>query len=250
MITAERHRIILQLLEQNNIVRIHELVEELHSSESTIRRDLSELEKKNKLKRVHGGASLLHQKREEPSVLEKSTKNLSEKKLVAKYAASLIKDNDCIYLDAGTTTYQMIPYIKAKDITVVTNGPNHLKPLLERGIHTYLLGGFVKPRTEALIGQLAIESLRKFRFDKTFIGINGIHLNYGYTTPDPEEAALKEIAIKQGQQVYALADHTKFHEVTFTKIAELEDAVIITNETDQETLTDFREKTSIEVVEK
>ncbi|PAV27657.1 DeoR family transcriptional regulator [Virgibacillus profundi] len=250
MITAERHRTILQLIEQRKIIRIQELVDELNSSESTIRRDLSQLEQKNKLKRVHGGASILHQKKEEPSILEKSTKYLSEKVRIAKYAASLIKDNDCIFLDAGTTTNNMIPYINAKNITVVTNSPSHLKPLLEKEFHTYVLGGFVKPRTEALIGQMAVDTLRKFRFDKSFIGVNGIHLNYGYTTPDPEEATLKSVAMKMGQNVYVLADHTKFHEVTFTQIAELEDAVIITNEADEDTINDFKEKTSIEVIDK
>ncbi|SET54716.1 transcriptional regulator, DeoR family [Oceanobacillus limi] len=250
MITAERHRMILHLLEQKKIVRIHELVEELNASESTIRRDLSELEQQNRLKRVHGGASLLHQTKEEPSVLEKSTKNLSEKSKIAAYAVSLIKDNDSIYLDAGTTTYEMIQHISAKDITVVTNGPSHIKPLLEKGIHTYLLGGFVKPRTEALIGQLAIQSLEKFRFDKSFIGVNGIHLHDGFTTPDPEEAALKSTAIKLSQRAFVVADHSKFHEVTFSQIDELDAATIITNETNPETLSDFREKTSIEVVDK
>ncbi|MDL4841233.1 DeoR/GlpR family DNA-binding transcription regulator [Aquibacillus rhizosphaerae] len=249
MLTAERHQVILQLLDEKEIVRIQELVEQLNSSESTIRRDLSQLEKKNKLKRVHGGASLLQQKRDEPSILEKSTKNLTEKEVIAKYAANLIQDGDCIFLDAGTTTYQMIKYITAKDLTVVTNGLNHLEPLLEKNIQTYLLGGFAKPRTGALIGQIAVDSLRKFRFDKTFLGVNGVHLTYGLTTPDPEEAALKSLALELGQKVYVLADHTKFHEVTFTQIGELDDAIIITDEKDPDIVSEYRSKTVIEVVE-
>jgi len=226
------------------------LVDALDSSESTIRRDLNQLEKNNKLKRVHGGATLLHQKKEEPSISEKSTVHLSEKKRIASYAATFIKDHDCIYLDAGTTTNQMIPYITAQNITVVTNSPSHLQALLKKNIPTYVLGGFVKPRTEALIGQLAVHALKSFRFDKTFIGANGIHQFFGYTTPDPEEAALKSVAMEMGQHAYVLADHTKFQEVTFTRIAELEDATIITNEQDEDTLSEFRKKTSIEVVEK
>lgn len=248
MLTAERYQMILQLLEEKEIVRIHELVDKLRSSESTIRRDLSYLEQKKKLKRIHGGASLLQQKREEPSMVEKSTKNPSEKELIAKYAASLVQDGDCIFVDAGTTTYQMIQYLKAQNLTVVTNGFNHLESLLEKGIHTYLLGGLAKQRTGALIGQLAVKSLQNFRFDKTFLGVNGIHLAYGFTTPDPEEATLKALAMELGQKVFILADHTKFHNVTFTKIAELDDAVIITNETDPDTLVEFSSKSTIEVV--
>ncbi|HWO76664.1 MAG TPA: DeoR/GlpR family DNA-binding transcription regulator [Bacillus sp. (in: firmicutes)] len=248
MLTEERHRIILELLETKKIVRIQELVEVLSSSESTIRRDLSQLERKKKLKRVHGGASLLNQKKEELSIDEKLTKNLEEKDRIAKYAATLIKDGDCIYLDAGTTINQMIPYISAHDLTVVTNGLTHLEQLLAKNINTYLVGGCIKQKTRALIGHGAIDSLNKYRFDKIFLGVNGIHVDYGYTTPDPEEAAVKATAINLGQNVFVLADHTKFHEVTFSKVADLEEATIITNETDPETIEEFRKKTNIEVV--
>lgn len=98
------------------------------------------------MKRVHGGAALLQQKREELSVFEKSTKNIHEKQLIGKYAASLIQDGDCIYLDAGTTTLQMIPYIEAENIVVVTNGIMHIEALLEKDIPTYLVGGFIKKK--------------------------------------------------------------------------------------------------------
>ncbi|MBO1002743.1 DeoR/GlpR family DNA-binding transcription regulator [Pseudogracilibacillus auburnensis] len=249
MLTAERHEKIICLLKKQKIVKVQELVEKLQTSESTIRRDLVQLEKENKLKRVHGGASLIQQIKVEPSMIEKTNKNIIEKNRIAAYAASIIQDRDCVFLDAGTTINQMIPYINAKEITVVTNGLSHFRPLLERNIETYLLGGFIKPRTEALIGQLAMESLRKYRFDKTFIGVNGIHLDDGYTTPDPEEAAIKACAMKQGHRVFVLADHTKFHEVTFAHIANIEEAVIITNETHEKNLNSFKEKTTIEVVE-
>ena len=245
LLTEERHRIILQLLKEKEIVHVQELVEALSSSESTIRRDLSQLEEKKLLKRVHGGASLLKQKGEELSISEKSSKNSEEKERIAEYAASLIRDGDCIYFDAGTTVFAMIPYIQAKDLIVVTNGVTHITPLLEKGMNTYVVGGYVKGKTNAIIGQRAIESLTGYRFDKCFIGVNGIHSEYGFTTPDPEEATIKSKAISLGQQVYVLADHSKLHEVTFSKIAQLEEAVIITNENDDDILKDFKNKTSI-----
>jgi DeoR family fructose operon transcriptional repressor len=248
VLTPERHRIILELVEAKEVVNIQELVEVTNSSESTIRRDLSQLEANNKLKRVHGGASLLHQKGDELSISEKSTKNLEEKEAIARFAASLIRDGDCIFLDAGTTVYQMIRYIEAKDIKVVTNGLTHLEALLEQTINTYLIGGYIKQKTKALIGPGAIEGIKQFRFDKSFIGVNGIHLQYGYTTPDPEEASIKSQAIHLGQQTFVLADHSKFHEVTFAKVGELDQAHIITNVLDKEIFTEFIEKTRIEVV--
>ncbi|MFD1738116.1 DeoR/GlpR family DNA-binding transcription regulator [Bacillus salitolerans] len=248
MLTPERHRIILELLEKKEVVKLQELVEATFSSESTIRRDLSQLEENKQLKRVHGGASLLKQKSEELSITEKATKNLAEKESIAKHAASLIRDGDCIFLDAGTTTYQMISHIKANDIKVVTNGLTHLEALFDRNIETYLTGGYIKQKTKALIGRGALEGLQSYQFDKSFIGVNGIHPNYGFTTPDPEEAAVKNLAIHLGQRVYVLADHSKFHDVTFAKVANLEDAIVITNESDPEILEAFTDKLTIEVV--
>ncbi|WP_027410314.1 DeoR/GlpR family DNA-binding transcription regulator [Anoxybacteroides tepidamans] len=250
MLTEERHRLILELLEEKKVVKLQELVEATSSSESTIRRDLSQLEKEKKLRRVHGGAALLHQKREELSVLEKSMKNIDEKRIIAKYAASLVQDGDCIYLDAGTTTLEMIPHLNARDIIVVTNGVTHLDALLEKEIPTYLLGGMIKKKTKALIGRGALSSLENYSFDKCFIGVNGVHFEYGYTTPDPEEAMVKSLAIKLSRQAYVLADHSKINESTFAKIADLQAAAIITDELDAELLELYEAKTVIEVVTK
>ncbi|MBM6618923.1 DeoR family transcriptional regulator [Bacillus suaedaesalsae] len=248
MLTPERHRIILELLELKHVIKLQDLVEATNTSESTIRRDLDQLEKDKKLKRVHGGASLLTQKGEELSISEKSTKNLHEKEAIARYAASLIHDGDCIYLDAGTTVFQMIPHIKAKEIKVVTNGLTHLEALLDQNITTFLTGGYIKKKTKALVGAGAMNGLKEFRFDKSFIGVNGIHLEYGFTTPDPEEASIKGLAIHLGQKTYVLADNTKFNEVTFAKVANLNEATILTNDIDAEILSKYKSKTSIEVV--
>ncbi len=247
MLTAERQHYILQKLQQVKIAKVQELMEELNASESTIRRDLLTLEKANHLKRVHGGATLLKQLKTEPSVMEKKVTYWKEKKQIALLAASLIEDGDCIYLDAGTTVFQMIDYIEAKDITVVTNGWNHLNALLERGIETYLLGGLAKPRTEAIIGQMAMTQLQYFRFDKAYLGVNGIHPTHGYTTPDPEEAAVKRQALEQSMHAFVLADHSKMQDVSFATIAELAKAVLITNEHDKERLQDIQLQTKIEV---
>ncbi|MFZ3590057.1 DeoR/GlpR family DNA-binding transcription regulator [Bacillus sp. DJP31] len=248
MLTPERHRIIVELVETRKIVKIQELVDATDSSESTIRRDLSQLEHKNKLKRVHGGASLLRQKSEELSITVKATKYLEEKKTIAKYAASLIRNGDCIFLDAGTTVFQMIQFIEAKEIKVVTNGLTHLDSLLQQNIDTYLIGGYIKQKTKALIGPGAVEGMSQYRFDKSFIGVNGIHLQHGFTTPDHEEAKIKSLAIHLAQETFVLADDSKFHEVTFANVASLDQALIITNGIDHEIIAEFKEKTTIEVV--
>ena len=247
MLTEERHRLILDALKDKGVVKINDLVDLLNTSESTIRRDLTYLESINALKRVHGGATLLKGRFDEPSYNEKLVQSTEEKTAIAKYAASLIKEGDCIYLDAGTTTFEMISFMDKKDIIVVTNGLKHIDALVEKNINCYILGGEVKAKTKAIIGVNALSHMGKFRFDKAFIGINGIHYKYGFTTPDIEEAALKENAIELSRDAYILADESKFGEVAFVKVSDIEKATIITNsEIDGYEL--YKEKTRIEVV--
>ena len=99
----------------------------------------------------------------------------------------LIEDNDCIFMDAGSSTIEMIPFIKAQDIVVVTNGLSHVERLLHRGIKTLMIGGEVKATTFATVGASALEVLRRYCFDKAFIGMNGLDLNHGLTTPDEKK---------------------------------------------------------------
>ncbi|MEH7437030.1 DeoR/GlpR family DNA-binding transcription regulator [Neobacillus drentensis] len=248
MLTPERHRIILQLLKEKSIVKIQEVMDLTKSSESTIRRDFSLLEEQRFLKRIHGGASRLQGKLQEPSMIEKSSKNLQEKRQIAKYAAGLVEEGDTIYLDAGTTVREMIEFLPDKNIVVVTNGLMHLSPLLNKGISTYLIGGLIKPNTNAFIGRGALASLDLYRFDKCFMGINGIHPQLGFTTPDQEEAMVKQKAISLSRETYILADNTKFAEISFAKIADIHEATIITNDLEDETQEQYRNKTSIKVV--
>lgn len=229
MLTPERHQLILSLLKERETVRIQEFQEITGASESTIRRDLRELEEQRLLKRVHGGATALQNKIEEPSISEKSVKNEQEKKAIAKYAASLVKERDSIFIDAGTTTYQMLPYLPER-IIVVTNSPDIGLQLIKRNIKTILLGGELKAATLSLVGREAIKSISQFRFDKCFLGINGIDKHQGLTTPDPDEAYVKQLALQFSDERYVLCDSEKFSAVTFAKVADLRGVTVITDE--------------------
>ncbi|WP_019415578.1 DeoR/GlpR family DNA-binding transcription regulator [Paenisporosarcina sp. TG20] len=247
MLTNERYGIILGLLAKKQTIKIQDIVDATGSSESTIRRDLTELENQNRLERVFGGAMLTDRNSLEPSILDKSTKNLQEKKRLAKFAASFIKEGDCIFLDAGSTTFQMIPHMKDKDIVVVTNGLTHVDSLNEYGITTYLTGGLIKSRTAALVGSQTIQSLQSYRFDKCFLGVNGFHEQYGYTTPDPEEASIKRLASSLSRKTYVVTDHTKYEKVSFSKIIDLEYAVLIVDNLSLQTIESLRNKTTVKV---
>ncbi len=245
MLTEERHLTILNLLKEKEVVKIHELTELTGASESTIRRDLTDLEDKGLLRRVHGGAAKVSRKRTEPSMNEKTNRFYEEKSAAGRLAASLIEDDDCIFIDAGTTTLAIIPCIQAKNIVVVTNGFDHLRLLAERGIEAYGTGGRLKESTKALTGTGAVHSLQQYWFDKAFLGVNGIHMVAGYTTPDPEEAIVKREALKRAQQPFIVTDASKFQESTFAYIAKLEDAVIVTGKITDKMRQMFAEKTDI-----
>ena len=247
MLSEKRHEIILNLLKLKGFVGLNELLESTESSESTIRRDLSYLESINLLKRVHGGAKSLDNVSKELSYNEKSSKSIHEKRAIAKYAASLIKDGDCIFIDAGTTTYELIDYLENKDIFVVSNGLSHIDTLIQKNIKCYMIGGNVKISTKAITGSDALMCLSKFRFDKCFIGANGVHSTYGLTTPDTEEAILKECAIKNSRKSYLLVDDSKFGEISTIKFADIDKCIIVTNEKPEDNTYD--KKTDIKVVD-
>ncbi|MFZ7751479.1 DeoR/GlpR family DNA-binding transcription regulator [Bacillus velezensis] len=249
MLTPERYQLIIDQIEKRDVVKIQELISMTNASESTIRRDLSTLEERGFLKRVHGGASKLSNSRQEPDMLEKSSKNLQDKLKIAEEAASLLEEGDCIYLDAGTTTLHMIDFIDhTKDIVVVTNGVMHIDALIRKGIPFYLLGGYVKHRTGAMIGGASLMAVSQYRFDKSFLGVNGVHIEAGFTTPDPDEALLKTKAVRQAKNAYVLADPSKFGEISFAAFAALGDAAIITTEAEELAFDDYQEKTVVKVV--
>ncbi|RSL32901.1 DeoR/GlpR transcriptional regulator [Salibacterium salarium] len=251
MLHIERKDAILNVLESQEVASVQDLVNATGASESTIRRDLKDLESEHFVKRLHGGASLSKRKLEEPSVAEKESIYQTEKREIAEWAASLVKNKDCLFIDAGTTTVEMIPLLRDKDVIVVTNGIPHVPLLLEHGIPTYVTGGKAKTGTSALTGEKAAASLREFRFDACFLGINGMDVESGFTTPDPEEAHVKKTALALSSRAYVLADHSKMAEIAFSSVAPVEKAGIITShqiEADQ--LEKLRERTEVKVVKK
>lgn len=230
VLTDERQQHILNKLKKEHTVKMQELMNEMNCSESTVRRDLSQLEEQGLLVRVHGGAKRVYTMSSEPEMKEKSFKNIQKKKEIAQFAANLVEEGDILFLDAGTTTYEMIPYLEGiHDLLIVTNGVTHAHLLTDYGISTILIGGQVKGKTKAVIGSFAQQQLNGYRFSKAFLGMNGIDEEFGYTTPDVEEAAIKKLAGNQANQRFVLADHSKFHKVSFSKVGELEDYILITD---------------------
>ena len=243
MLKSERKKLILEELSKYKIVSLEKLVGLLDTSESTVRRDLDELESENKLRRVHGGAELPHSLQEEETIQEKSVKNLQEKKLIAQKAASLIKEKDVIFVDAGSTTAFLIKELERKDITVVTNSIHHAAQLVDKQIPTVIIGGGVKMTTDASIGGVALNQINQLHFDRAFIGMNGVDEGY-YTTPDMEEGAVKRAILENAKQTYVLADSSKIGQSCFAKVAPIKRAIVITSK-GHKLLSAIKEKTEV-----
>ncbi len=231
MLTEERHSMIIKAVNERSSVTIAELAEMLDVSASTVKRDLIILANEGKIIKVRGGAMSRNESftSVEKNVEEKASICTEEKMTIAKYAAELIENGDFVFLDAGTTTEKMIDYLNVKDVTFVTNGFIHAKKLARKGYKVFITGGEIKASTEAIVGAECILTLKNYNFTKCFMGTNGISLTAGFTTPDVNEARVKSAAIESSREVYVLADHSKFDEVSSATFAGLGKAVIITD---------------------
>lgn len=234
MLTEERQERIKQRVDREGVVQIRDLVRDFNVSESTIRRDLGDLERSGRVKRLHGGAKSLRSLVDEPTLKEKRIINQASKAKIAARAVAEIEAGDVIFLDAGTTTLAMVPLITEKAITMVTNSVEAAALALDYDITTILLGGRLKQGTGAIIGSVAQSQLKNYHFQKAFMGMNAITTEDGYMTPDIEEAEMKRQVMHSSQCNYVLADRSKFEQRSFCQVETLPNALIITEPLTQE----------------
>ena len=227
MLAEERFAQILDLLSEKRSATVQELCEALNASESTIRRDLTELDRLGKLNKVHGGATLP----DSQFLADELTMDAKQSLAIAKAAAALIRPQDFVYIDAGTTTLALVQVLSgsALEAHYVTNGIAHARLLAQKGCKVFVPGGMLRPNTEAIVGAAAVASLQAYNFTKAFLGANGVDLQAGFTTPDPEEAAVKATAVRRARESWFLADSTKFARVYPAVITELRGGAILTD---------------------
>ena len=234
MMAQQRFEQILAYVNRRRAASVAELCAATGASEATIRRDLAELSRLGHVRKVHGGAVALRPafEAQEADVRTKAQLQVPQKDAIARYA--------------GTTTLHMVEYLDASRATFVTNGVACARRLVEKGLRAYVLGGLLKPRTEAVVGGVALEMMANYNFTKAFLGTNGISMQRGYTTPDTEEACIKEKAVQRAFASYVLADSTKFGKAAAITVCPLEKARIITDSLPDES---YRRYTVIEEVQ-
>lgn len=212
----QRKKVILETLEREGSLLVKDLASSLSISETTIRRDLNELDSAGLLKQVYGGAVRIE--KEPPigglnlGVSQRSTQAIEAKRLVGRAAAGLVHDNDIVYIDPGTTSWEMIPFLKdRKNLTIISNSVRLLLCLDSIGHHNIIqLGGTLRTDrldTVGTLSQLGIEQLRGY---KAFQGGDGIDIEFGLSAVDHESALIAKIILSNARETVVLADHTKF----------------------------------------
>ena len=156
---------------------------------------------------------------------------MEQKRSIAQAAAELINADDFVFIDAGSTTLELVRALAedALKASYVTNGVAHARALARKGCRVYLPGGLLRPETEAIVGAPTVTSLQRYNFTKAFMGANGVALDAGFTTPDPEEAAVKAAAVHRAREAWFLVDDAKFSRIYPAVIADLQGGAILTN---------------------
>ena len=168
---------------------------------------------------------------DEPTMEAKETLAVEQKRSIAQAAAQLINANDFVFIDAGSTTLEMVRALTgdALKASYLTNGVAHARALAQKGCRVYLPGGLLRPQTEAIVGAPTVSIIQQYNFTKAFMGANGVALEAGFTTPDPEEAAVKAAAVHRARETWFLVDDAKFARIYPAVIADLQGGAILTN---------------------
>ena len=231
MFAEERQLRIRERLRAAGKVTVEELAAAFHVSAATIRADLTALEGQRLLRRAHGGALALMDSRHEPPFLERAEAQAEQKRRIGQLAAAMICEGETILLDAGTTTHEIGRELAASGkngVTVVTNNlPTALLLMDAPGIETLVIGGHLEPRRRAMLGPVAVESLRAIRVDRLFLGVNGVDSVSGLTAADFEAVQIKQAMLMCAASVVVVADGSKIGRAAFARIAPLSAATLL-----------------------
>lgn len=229
-LTVERRKKILNILNENGQVFVHDLSSMFNVSEVTIRNDLELFESKKLLIRSRGGAMKFENSVGlDYQLSDKDKIHYAEKINIGKKAATLVKDGETIILDSGTTTMEVVKNLDPKiKINVITNAFNIANQLINsETINIIVPGGTMRKNSHSLVGPLAEKSLRNFYVDKAFLGVDGFDISLGAFTPNLEEASLNQVMIEIAKEVILVADSSKFNRRSLALICPINQIDII-----------------------
>lgn len=229
MLRSERLERIEEYINHNRYATIPQLAEEFGISASTIRRDLEALGEAGRVELTRGGVMSLHRKvSEEASYHEKTLANREEKARIAAAAARMIKPGCTLFVDSGTTTRELVPFLKeGQGLKLVTNDLLIASELSSaQGVEVILPGGLLRRGYYTLTGSQAEEMVSSMRADLTFMGFDAVRPR-GFMISNQEEVGLKRAMARCGSRLVVLCDHTKFESDSFITVCPLADASLI-----------------------
>jgi DeoR family transcriptional regulator, aga operon transcriptional repressor len=218
---------IQEYLEAHRVARLSDLVDQLGASEATVRRDLEWLEAQGIAERTHGGALLTQRLPTEPLFSASALAHPEQKDCIGRAAAALVQSDMTVFVNSGTTTAALLRHLRTRaelnNVNLVTNNLYAAAEPWDPGVEILILGGVFSSRAHSIVGRFAADMLRVLGADLAFIGVDGISLKYGVTTPSTQEAELGQLMVDRTRgQVYIVADHSKWGVVSNYEIARLD----------------------------
>jgi DeoR/GlpR family transcriptional regulator of sugar metabolism len=230
-IAAQRQSTILRTVLRSGSVRVADLVSEHGVSDMTIRRDLEVLAERGLIEKVHGGATATQLATSyEPPFGAKALRNQPEKEAIASQAATLVQPGTAVGFSAGTTVFALASrLVDVPELTVVTNSVPVAEVFFRRGRadQTVISCGGVRTPSDALVGAIAVQSLRSLNLDQVFLGVHGMSVEGGFTTPNLLEAEVDAELVARSPGLVVLADHSKWGTAGLRTIAPLEAASVV-----------------------
>lgn len=239
---AQRRAQIVERVHDRGRVDVTELANEFDVTGETIRRDLSELQREQILRRVHGGAVPWRGTVIVPRLDVREGHNVAEKRRIGKAAATEVPPQGAIIIDSGSTALQLADALdRERDLTVITNHMPIIRTLAttERP-DVIVLGGALRRRSLAFVDETSAETLRDMTVDVVFIGCDGMSPEHGFTTPYREEVAIKRAMIAAARRVVMMFDHSKVDNEQLFRFADVDEVDIIYSDTGMDDATATR----------
>lgn len=229
MFELERLEKIQDILSERNTMSVRHLAEQLFVSETTIRRDLNELERQGLVKRIHGGVVLLAGPNRELPLYMRERQNSEAKELIASRALTHIHNGQVLFFDASSTVQRMVRHLtQFRDLTIITNGLKTAQELSSLSHNVYCTGGLQLHNSSAYVGHIAEQTVREFSADLFFFSSRGLSETGKITDASAEETQLRRVMFEQSEKRIFLCDSSKFGNTYCHNLCRLEqvDAMI------------------------
>lgn len=244
-----RYEAILERISANGHASVRDLTKDMEVSEATIRRDLRMLAKQQKLELVFGGATV--PRGIDQSLRARASRNTEAKRIIGRLAGSLVHDHQMLFVDAGTTCFEMRhDLVRRKELTVIVNST---RLAIEIGANpdasVLMLAGQYRPDRMDLVGPLAANSIDQLRGYVAFLGADGLDPNFGISASEVQTAYLYQHVIRNARETILLADHTKFAAPSLYRIGDIDSiSKVVTDRAPDEEWSQFFASKGIELI--